>query len=271
MRTVGKAAVVVSALATAVALAPVAQAQAAPAFVAYHGATPSQQTANFTKLRDQGYHPVTVNVSEGPRYAAVWQKGSSPGWLMYQGMSASGLQSRFDAALAKGYQPISISGTGSGSDAVFAAVFEKRSGKFFARHGLDDAQFAAANRKAADDGYVLSSVDVYGTAGDRRYVAVWTVNPGGSWYFSYGKSAAAHRAEFDKRVGAGYRPTSVAVGPDGTYAAAWRKDGLKSWAHYIGMTASGYQSRFDQLNAKGLYPVQVNAENGVYTAVWVKN
>jgi hypothetical protein len=272
MRTTGKA-IAVAAVAAALAAgpAPAAQAQAAPAFYAYHGATPSAQTAHFTKLRAQGYHPITVNVSEGPRYAAVWQKGSSPGWLMYQGMSGSGLQSRFDAALKKGYQPISISGTGSGSGAVFAAVFKKRGGAFFARHGLSDSAFRAANAKAADDGYVLSSVDVYGTAGDPRYVAVWTAGSGGSWSTTVGKTTAEHEEEFAARVKKGYRPTSVSVGPDGTYTAVWRKDGLRSWAHYVDMTGSGYQKRFDSLKAKGLYPVQVNAENGVYTAIWVKD
>jgi hypothetical protein len=36
------------------------------------------------------------------------------------------------------------------------------------------------------------------------------------------------------------------------------------------MSSSGYQRRFDQLKAKGLLPVQVNAENGRYAAVFSK-
>jgi hypothetical protein len=34
------------------------------------------------------------------------------------------------------------------------------------------------------------------------------------------------------------------------------------------MSASGYQARFDQLKDQGFRPVQVNAENGRYAAVW---
>lgn len=220
-------------------------------------------------MRGQGYHPITVNVTSGPEYAAVWVKGESDGWSLYQGMSASGYQRRFDDAVKQGFQPTSVSATGAGDSAVFAAVFEKRGGKFFARHNLTGPQFAAANQRAAADGYVLTSVDVYGTADEPRYVGVWGANSGGAWFYTYGKSAAQHRAEFDARTKKGYRPTAVAVGPDGTYTAVWRKDGLRDWAHYIGMSASGYQKRFDDLTRKGLYPVQVNAEDGRYTAVFV--
>ncbi|MER7501237.1 hypothetical protein AB0L05_10300 [Nonomuraea pusilla] len=280
MRATKKAGVVVAVLAGAAVpvLAPVADAQVSAVaearvggFVAYHGVTGAQQTAKFEQLRAQGYRPITVNVSDGERYAAVWVKGgSSSAWLMYQGMSASGYQKRFDAAVKDGFQPVSVSATGADGSAVFAAVFEKKGGAFLARSGLTPAQFAAANRDAAGRGLALTSVDVYGTAGDLRYVAVWAANPGGTWYYTYGKTAAQHQAEFQSRVKAGYRPVRIAVGPDGTYTAVWRKDGLKSWAHYVGMSSSGYQRRFDTLNAKGLYPVQVNAENGVYAAIWVK-
>ncbi|GAA3130540.1 hypothetical protein GCM10020001_060710 [Nonomuraea salmonea] len=58
------------------------------------------------------------------------------------------------------------------------------------------------------------------------------------------------------------------MAPDGTYTAVWRKDGVKSWAHYVDMTAADYQARTTALKAKGLHPVQVNAENGVYAAIW---
>lgn len=275
MRTAGKLAAVASLLAggiaPVVAMAPAAVAQAAPAYVGYHGVTGSQQVARFKELRGKGYRPLTVNVSAGPRYAAVWTKGvSSADWQMYQGLSAAELQKRFDAARAKGLQPISLSATGSGDDAVFATVYDKRGGKFQSRVGLTAGQFATGNKQAAAQGYVLSSVDVYGTADKPLYAAIWSANPGGAWYWTSGKSAAEHTAEFKARQAKGYRPTAVAVAPDGTYTAVWRKDGLRSWAHFIEMNGSGYQKRFDALKAKGLYPVQVNVENGRYAAIFVK-
>ncbi|MEW9547035.1 hypothetical protein [Nonomuraea sp. NPDC050783] len=270
MRTTRKIAVVTSALAaTAVAAAPAAaSAQAAPAFVAYHNVSAAQSAEKVRRLKAQGYRPITVNVSDGERYAAVWVKGGSAQWGIWQGMSTAGYQKRFEAALKEGAQPVSVSATGPAGSAVFTAVFEKKTGKIYARHGLTGGQFAAANTYAAGMGLALTSVDAYGTPDDVRYVAVWSTNPGGAWHYTYGKGREQHEAEFYARQKKGFRPVKVAVAPDGTYAAVWRKDGLKSWAHYIDMSAAGYQARFGQLQAKGLYPVQVNAEDGKYAAVW---
>ncbi|PZG14555.1 hypothetical protein [Nonomuraea aridisoli] len=277
MRATGKIVTVASVLAgaavpMAVTAPPVgaqAGAHAAPAWVAYHGVSAADSVKRFHQLRDQGYRPITVNVSDGQRYAAVWVKdGSSAAWGMWQGMSASGFQKRFDAELKNGLQPVSVSATGPADLPVFAAVFEKKSGKFVSKFGLTSSGFAAANDKAADQGLALTSVDAYGTPGDIRYAAVWSANTGGAWYYTYGKSRQQHEAEFYAKKEKGFRPVKVAVAPDGTYAAVWRKDGVKSWAHYVDMSGSGYQKRFDALKAKGLAPVQVNAENGTYAAIW---
>ncbi|MBF8186665.1 hypothetical protein ITP53_13110 [Nonomuraea sp. K274] len=273
MRTTKKIAIITSVLAgaaaPALAVAPAAGAQAAPAWYAYHGATAAQSVQRVHQLKSQGYRPITVNVSDGERYAAVWVKdGSSTEWGIWQGMSPAEFQQRFDAALKTGAQPVSVSATGSGDSVVFAAIFEKKSGRFYTKSNLTPDAFGAANKDFAKKGLALSSVDAYGTPGDIRYVGVWTANPGGAWYYSYGKSSAAHQAYFNAKKKQGFRPVKVAVAPDGTYSAVWRKDGRTSWAEYTGMSASGYQKRFNDLKRKGLYPVQVNAENGTYAAVW---
>ncbi|TYB58385.1 hypothetical protein FXF51_37695 [Nonomuraea sp. PA05] len=269
MRTTGKVAIVTAVLAgAAVPMTTGAQAQA-QAWYAYHGLSASQSVAKVKQLKDQGYRPITVNVSDGERYAAVWVKGgSSSEWGIWQGMSADGFQKRFDAGLKEGAQPTSISATGPAGSAVFAAVFEKKKGAFLAKAGLTPAGFAAANKEALAKGLALTSVDAYGTPGDIRYVGVWSANSGGAWYYTYGKSLKQHEAEVYAKKEKGFRPVKVSVAPDGTYAAVWRKDGVKSWAHYVDMSASGYQKRFDDLKAKGLAPVQVNAENGKYAAIW---
>ncbi|MFI9839503.1 hypothetical protein ACIHFD_20890 [Nonomuraea sp. NPDC051941] len=270
MRTTSKiAALLIGMTAPVAVVAPPAGAQARPAWVAYHGLTAEQSMARVKQLRDHGFRPITVNVSDGERYAAVWVKGGSPAnWGIWQGMSAEEYQQRFDQGLKEGAQPVSVSATGPGDAPVFTAVFEKRRGKFFARSNLTPAQFAAANKRATAQGLALTSVDVYGTPDDLRYVGVWTVNTGGAWYYTYGKSRQQHEAAFYAKKKQGFRPVKVAVAPDGTYTAVWRKDGVRSWAHYVDMTSSGYQKRFADLKAKGLSPVQVNAENGLYAAIW---
>lgn len=272
MRTLKKITLVTSVLAAAAApmgaMAPAASAQAAPAWYAYHGLSAQQSIAKVNQLKDQGYHPITVNVSDGERYAGVWVKGGSGDWGIWQGMSASGFQKRFDAAMKEGAQPTSVSATGPADSPVFTAIFEKKSSAFLTKSNLTPAAFGAVNKQAVAKGLALTSVDAYGTPGDIRYVGVWTANSGGAWYYTYGKSKQQHEAEFNARRDKGYRPVKVSVAPDGTYSAVWRKDGLKSWAHYVDMNASGYQKRFNDLKSKGLYPVQVNAENGTYAAIW---
>ncbi|TDC99681.1 hypothetical protein E1292_31110 [Nonomuraea deserti] len=273
MQTKRKIAVVASVVAglaaPAVAVAPAATAQAAPAWYAYHDASASESVALVHKLKRQGYRPITVNVSDGERYAAVWIKsGSSPEWGIWQGMSPADFQKKFDAAMKEGALPISVSATGSGSSALFTAIWEKRPTKFLTKHGLTPEQFSAYNKKAAANGLALTSVDAYGTPGDIRYVGVWTANSGGGWYYTYGLSRQRHQAETAEKKAEGYRPVKVAVAPDGTYTAVWRKDGRRSWAHYIDMSAAGYQQRFNAFKKRGLHPVQVNAENGKYAAIW---
>ncbi|GAA3709637.1 hypothetical protein GCM10022224_088950 [Nonomuraea antimicrobica] len=275
MRITGKIAVVASALAAAgVATTPAAtaqatSAQAAPAWVAYYGLTAAKSAERVRQLEEQGYRPITVNVSDGEKYAAVWIKdGSSTEWGIWQGMTAEEYRQRFDAGLRSGAQPVSVSATGPADSAVFTVIFEKKKGDFLAKSNLTPARFAAVNKEAAAKGLALSSVDAFGTAGDVRYAAVWSANTGGAWNYTYGKSRQQHEAEVYAKKEEGYRPVRASVAPDGTYAAVWRKDGVKSWAHYVDMSASGYQKRFDDLKGKGLHPVQVNAENGKYVAIW---
>lgn len=271
MRVLGKVGLVAVLVAGGVAPAAVAQAESgAFAFQAYHGLTVAQYAAKFQTLRGQGYRPIMLNVSEGPRYATVWTKGTSSSyWSVYRGMSAKEYKLRLKDAMADGMRPVSISATGPRKSAEFTTVFEKGKQKFFAWTDLTYAKFAAHNKEAVARGYVLTDVDVYGTADDVRYVGIWTAGSG-AWEWTAGLAAAEHKKAFEAKVGRGYRPTAVAVGPDGTYAAAWRKDGLRSWAHYIEMSGAGYQKRHDGLAAKGLYPVSVNRENGSYAAIWVK-
>ncbi|MEV0379941.1 hypothetical protein [Nonomuraea sp. NPDC050643] len=273
MRTTGKIALVASVLAGAaapmVAAAPAAGARTAPAWVAYHGVSAGQSAARVKRLKAQGYRPITVNVSDGERYAAVWVKdGAATKWGIWQGMSAGAFQKRFDAGVKAGVRPVSVSATGPAGSPVFTAIFEKRSGKFLAKSGLTGPRFAAAGKRAASQGLTLTSIDAYGTAGDVRYVGVWSAGSGDAWSFTYGKTRRQHEAEFYARKDQGYRPVKVAVAPDGTYAAVWRKDGVEDWAHYVDLSASGYQKRFDDLKGKGFRPVQVNAENGRYAAIW---
>jgi hypothetical protein len=250
-----------------------ATAQAGITYYAYHGFNSAASDAMIHKLIKQRYRPIAFSVSNAasPRYASSWVKAPGASFWIYQDMSANGYQQRFNTYRDKGFQPTVVSATGSGNDAVFAAIFEKATGKWFAKHGITTAQFNSANKTAAKEGYILTSVNVYGTPSDPRYAAIWSENRSGmGWAYTYGKTSAQNSVEFKTRVANGYRPTDIAVAPGGTYTTVWIKDASTPFYAYQGMSSSGYQRRFEQLRAKGFYPVQVDAENGTYAAVWAK-
>lgn len=258
-----------------------ARTQTAPPFVAYHNLTPAQQTERFNTLRAQDYRPITVNISKDfsgrIRYAGMWSPsgramGSDLPWAMYQDMSADGYQRRFDQLAALGYQPAAVSATGYGAGARFAAIFLKNPGfRFVAKHDISPAELLQMTGTAREQGLMLTSVDVYGTADTPRYVAVWSANPGRvRWHVRTDLSPEDHNSEFKSQVAKGYRPTAIAVSATGHYTTVWRNDKPGSWHAYIGMTAAGYQSRFNELKAKGFYPIHINAEQGRYAAIWTK-
>jgi Bacterial tandem repeat domain 1 len=78
-----------------------------------------------------------------PLYAAVWVRRDGPAWQAIHAVDATGYQSFFDKWTARGYVPVLISVTGSSSNAVFAAVFERDvNGPWLARYGTPSASAA---------------------------------------------------------------------------------------------------------------------------------
>jgi len=105
-------------------LTPAATTQAAPAFVAYHGATGATHQAKFNDLSKKGFRMISLSVYDNPaspRYAAVWVKQPGPAFAAVHGVSPNGYQAFFDTWVPKGYRPIIVTATGAGAGAVFAA------------------------------------------------------------------------------------------------------------------------------------------------------
>ena len=260
-------------------IAPVAASTAtaprqAPVFSAYHDVTAKKQTERLNTLRNQGYRPITLTVDNAaaPRYGAVWVKSptAGPAWVMDQGMRSNGYQNRFNARVADGYRPTSVSASGSGNAAVFAAIFEKVPGRFTARHDLNADQFAAANAANARRGYMLTALNAYGTVNDPRYIAVWTQAPG-TWTVTTALSPQEHHQEFLTRTSNGEKPSLVTVGPGNTYTAVWVKDDGTTWREFTDMSSAGYQNRFNTLKERGFLPVKLDVEEGRYGAIWARS
>jgi CubicO group peptidase (beta-lactamase class C family) len=260
-------------------------------FQAYHGVTGAEHQTKFNGLSSQGYRMISLSVYGTPgdaRYAAVWVHRSGPAWSAVHGVDSAGYQSAFNNWTAKGYVPVIVSATGSGSDAVFAAVFEQGiSGAWMARHGMTSGPETSAgtfqnlNKTARDQKLILRSMAIYGSGNDQRYAAVWHSNPGFlKWHVHPADTAGSYQTTFNAETQlpgyqlAAYRPAYVTMSGDQIYCSVFADSVVGAWVARHGMTSSEYQAEFDKQNAAGLYPICVQGGgsdgNTRYAAIFAK-
>jgi CubicO group peptidase (beta-lactamase class C family) len=240
-------------------------------FVAYHDRTSADHQAHFDDLFPKGYRMTSLSVygARGDeRYAAVWVKRSGPDWSAVHGVNLAGYQTAFDNAVAAGFKPVLLAATGPANDPVFAGTFEQRPGPVpLTRHGLgrgaesDPATIDHWIAQARANGWVPTSIAVYGNAPDLRYAGIWVDNPQGiCWTMEgLGDTAAQYQSRFDAVVPARARPVQVAVSPDDHYASIFRDDLTGEWFARHELTSSGYQQVFDQFVPQGFWPLSVQA------------
>lgn len=260
-------------------------------FQAYHGVTSTQHQTHFNNLSAQGFRMISLSVYGDPgdaRYAAVWVQRAGSAWVAVHGVNSEGYQSFFNNWTAKGFVPTLVSATGTAGNAVFAAVFEQGiSGSWMARHGVPSGPEANAgtfqniNKTAHNQRMMLRSVAIYGTPGDRRYMAVWHANPGFvKWHTHPSDTGESYQDVFNAEVQlpgytlSGYRPSYVAVSSDHMYCSVFRDDVVGPWVARHGMSAADYQAEFDKQKAAGMYPICVQG-GGIgadtrYAAIFAK-
>jgi len=254
-------------------------------FQAYHGVTAADHQAYFNKWSAQGYRMISLSVYGDPGnalYAAVWVQRTGPAWQAIHGVDAADYQSFFSKWSAAGYYPVLVSATGGANDAVFASVFEQGNpGPWSAQHGMTAAAFAAANESALDNGQMIRSFSIYGTASDRRYAAIWHSNPTYvKWHVHPADAASAFQTNFTAETQLpgvylnAYRPAYVALSSDATYCSVFKDDFVGPWAARHGLSASDYQTFFNQQVAAGNYPIVVQGGGTtaapIYAAVFAK-
>ena len=243
-------------------------------FQAYHGVTGAEHQTRFNELAGQGYRMISLSVYGDPgdaRYAAVWVQRPGPAWVAMHGRNSADYQAFFDTQTSQGYVPVLITATGTSSNAVFAAVFEKGiSGPWIARHGMVSGPAATVgtfeyrNQSAVNSKLILRSLAIYGTAADRRYAAIWHANPGYvKGHLHTADTASSYQASFNAETQlagyqlAGYRPAYVALAGDHIYCSVFKDDVVGPWSARHGMTAAEYQTEFNSQNARGFYPICV--------------
>ena len=237
-------------------------------FYAYHGVTAAQHQTNFNKWSAQGYRIISLSVYGDPGnalYAAVWVQRAGPAWVAIHGVDAAGYQSFFTKWSNEGYYPVLVSATGAISDAVFASVFEQGNpGPWFGRHSMTQADFAAANTSALNNGQIIDSFSIYGTFSDLHYAAIW--HPNSTYVKSIvnpADTASAYQTNFNAQTQLpgvylnAYRPAYVALSSDATYCSVFKDDFVGPWVARHGLSGSDYQTFFNQQIAEGYYPIVV--------------
>lgn len=241
-------------------------------FIAYHGVTAAEHQARFDTLPQQGFRPVSLNVSGDPgdaRYAAVWVQRPGPAWVALHGLTADLYQARFNELTAQGFAPTLLSATGPLERATFTALFEQGvETPWFARHGLrwdpdsDPDTITYENKRAFDQGFIPHALVVYGTPQDRRFAGIWTANVGPvpwSWWWA---DPDTYQLYFEAEVRGGLRPTWVAGGAEGRgdwILSIFRDDQIGEWWARHRVTAQEYQDEFDTRVAAGAMPIMVQA------------
>jgi CubicO group peptidase (beta-lactamase class C family) len=241
--------------------------------------TSAEYQSAFDALGGQGYRVVEVDgyqVGSQDLYAAIWEKASGPPRVARHGLTAAQYQAEFDSLTAQGYRLLDVSGYAAGSEARYAAIWEKSAGPArVARHGLTAAQYQAEFDSLVAQGYRLVCISGYGLGSTAFYAAIWEHSADPAWVARHGLTAAQYQAEFTTLVGQGYRLTDVsgyAVGGTDLYAAIFEKSGGPAWVARHGMSAGDYQTEFDALVDQGyrLQWVSGYASNGaaLYAAIW---
>jgi hypothetical protein len=202
-----------------------------PEWAARHGMTSDNYQSTFNDYVGKGFRLVLVNgytVNGEDRYVAIWDKSSSGTWVAKHRMTSSEYQSAFNDLTQKGYRLRHVSGYAIGTEARYAAIWEKSSdtSAWVARHGLTSAQYQQEFNNLTGQGYRLSVVSGYGVNGVDYYAAIWEKKAGSAWVARHGLTSSQYQTEFDNNVNQGYILKVVSgytIGNDDRYAALWEK------------------------------------------------
>jgi CubicO group peptidase (beta-lactamase class C family) len=255
-----------------------------PAFEAYHGRDGAYHQQRFNTLAPNDWRMISLSTYGGhpsPRYAVVWVKEPGPAYVAVHGLKIANYQQWFNDRVAEGYAPVLLSATGSGTNAVVAAVFEKNVKKgWVAKHGLqsgldtDQSTIEYWCKKARRDGLVLRSGSIYGTSSQRLYIAVWHPQAEAHWSYRTAETAGGHQTWFNAFREVPLRPSFVTLSDFQIYLSTFTDDAVGEWHARHNMTGDQYQSQFNDFKEKGFYPICVQgggAGSGArYAAIFAK-
>jgi CubicO group peptidase (beta-lactamase class C family) len=227
-------------------------------WVARHGLSGAEYQAEFNKWTGQGYRLEQVSgygVGAQVFYAAIWEKKAGPDYVARHGLTGAEYQAEFNKWTGQGYRLTLVDGYGAGNQALYAAIWEKKSGPpQVARHGLTGAEYQTEFNKWSGQGYRLRLVEGYGVGNQVYYAAIWEKDNGPALVARHGLTSAEYQAEFNKWTSQGFRLTHISgytAAGDDRYAAIWEKTSGPAWLARHGLNASNYQTAFDNASYRG--------------------
>jgi CubicO group peptidase (beta-lactamase class C family) len=253
-------------------------------FEAYHGKTSQHHQSRFNALAPNGWRMISLSANgdpANPRYSAVWVKEPSPSYIAVHDLPISQYQTWFNTQTSKGFAPVLVTATGGGGNAKVAAVFEKGIKRgWVAKHGLVSGSDLDQNtiefwcKKARNDGYVLRSGSIYGSASQRLYIAVWHELDDTHWNYRVAESSSGYQTWFNAFLEVPLRPRFVTLSEHQVYFSAFSDDPIGEWSARHNMTGDGYQAEFNTHKKQGFYPICVQGggqgSNTRYAAIFAK-
>jgi len=203
-----------------------------PPQICNHGLTSAAYQARFNEVAAQGYKAVLVNgytsTTGTDKYVVIFEKPpSTPPWVARHGMTGAGYQNEFNYWTAQGFRPVHVSGYAVGSEARYAALFEKpaSSPAWVARHGMTSAQYQTTFNQLVGSGYTLTLVSGYSVNNVDYYAALWEKPLGPKpWIARHGLTSTGYQLETENLYYQGYRLKCLSgytISGASRFAAIW--------------------------------------------------
>jgi CubicO group peptidase (beta-lactamase class C family) len=154
-----------------------------------------------------GYYPVVVDAAgEYPneRYAAVWTRFSTPAYLARHRLTSAQYQTEFNAQVAAGLRLFWVGVTGSGSNARFAALWQRDGLGYNGTHDNPIANLRSTLDAWRGTGQIPACISVYGTPSAPLFAGVSVVSSR-PWSYLVGVDHTTLCAELPARARNGER------------------------------------------------------------------
>jgi CubicO group peptidase (beta-lactamase class C family) len=233
-----------------------------PDVVVWYNATLDKHQPLVDQYAKQGYRSISLCLygdHASPNYAAVMIKRPTLiATKQYDSMNAATWQQTFNDMSKQGYGPYIVTATGSGQDALFAAVFREMTPTPLTRHNMTAADFIAENNRQMAAGNILAWVDSYGTPTDTRFIAVWHPNVDNSTWNcdAVDVDAVTNMHYYNALTSVWARPKCIAMTPSMHYVEMYDDTTIGHWESEHGMTSDTCTKIFDKALSRGVVPVR---------------